>query len=276
MRSAVHYLPIATTLIALPFAAVVLGRWRARGGTHLLWWGLGLVAYGVGTAIEAAVTLFGWSEPLFKAWYVAGALLGGAPLAQGTVYLLLPRTTANRLTATLLSVIAVAALCVLAAPVDTALAEPHRLTGRVLAWSWVRLFSPFINLYAFVFLVGGAAVSAWRYGRQPGARHRAVGNALIALGALLPGIGGSATRFGHTEVLYVTELAGVVLLWLGYRTVVREGASALAAPRPASNSWARDPHLPAFSRARLRGRRAPAHRHHHRIPGAPPPDHRVG
>jgi hypothetical protein len=35
---------------------------------------------------------------------------------------------------------------------------------------------------------------------------RVIANVLIAIGAILPGIGGTATRMGYTEVLYVTEL----------------------------------------------------------------------
>jgi uncharacterized membrane protein YfcA len=77
-----------------------------------------------------------------------------------------------------------------------------------------------VNLYSVVFLVGGAAWSAWRY-RRAGVEHRrrARGNTLIALGAILPGIGGAATRAGYVEVLYVTELIGLLLIWLGYRMV---------------------------------------------------------
>jgi hypothetical protein len=44
-----------------------------------------------------------------------------------------------------------------------------------------------------------------------------MGNVAIALGGLLPGIGGTFTRFGYVEVLYVTELAGLLLIYLGYR-----------------------------------------------------------
>ena len=219
MREPVHYLPIATTLIALPFALALFRRWRERrSGPHLLWWAAGVFLYGVGTFTEASVTLFGWSEPLFRAWYISGALLGGAPLAQGTAYLMLQRRTADRLAAVLVAFITVAATFVLLTPIDAAAVEPHRLTGRVMEWGWVRLFSPFVNLYAVIFLIGGAIASALRYRRRADTHHRFIGNVLIAVGAILPGIGGTATRMGHTEVLYVMELIGITLIWLGYRS----------------------------------------------------------
>ena len=221
MPTYVHYLPIITTLIALPFSAIVLRRWSVRKGSHHLWWGIGLLAYGAGTALEAATTLWGWHEPIFKAWYVTGALLGGAPLAQGTVYLLMEKKLADRLATLLVAVILVATIFVILTPIDMALVESYRLTGKVMAWTWVRAFSPFVNLYAFVFLVGGALISARRYAKLAGQRHRFAGNLLIAVGGLLPGIGGSATRFGHTEVLYVTELVGLSLILTGYFVVTR-------------------------------------------------------
>jgi hypothetical protein len=90
----------------------------------------------------------------------------------------------------------------------------------VLEWAWVRGFSPFINLYAVIFLIGGAVLSAIRYSADPATQHRMVANVLIAAGAILPGIGGAATRVGYTEVLYVTELIGLLLMWAGYRMSV--------------------------------------------------------
>ncbi len=237
MNGPVAYIPIATTLVAAFFAVELISRWRARGGRHLLWWAIGTGTYGLGTITESLTTLLGWHEPVFRAWYITGALLGGAPLAQGTVYLLLPRRTADRLAIALVLAISVAAGVVLASPIRADLVEPHRLTGRVLAWPEARLFSPFINLYAAAFLIGGAVLSAWRYARTPAARYRAFGNALIAAGALLPGIGGTFTRFGHTEVLYVTEFIGLLLIAAGYRTITQRssgGADVPAAPVPAA------------------------------------------
>jgi len=217
MRSFVHFIPIATSVFSIWFGLLLVRRYRARGGMHHLWWAIGAFAYAAGTITESLTTLTGWHEPVFRAWYISGALFGGFPLAQGTVYLLLSRRKANRLTALVLSVAIVAAACVLLSPVDLSLVEVHRLSGRVLEWSWVRAFSPFINLYAVVFLVGGAVYSALKYRKAPDMTHRVIGNWCIAAGALLPGIGGSFTRFGHVEVLYVTELAGILLIYLGYR-----------------------------------------------------------
>lgn len=237
MRDPILFIPILTTVIAVVFCAALLRRWRGKGGTHLLWWAVGTATYALGTATEASVTLFGWNPTLFRLWYISGALLGGAPLAQGTVYLLLDRRTAHRLTTALVTVIVVASVCVLLSPLRLELVEPHHLTGRVLGWTWVRAFSPFVNTYAFVFLVGGAALSAWRYARNPATAYRAVGNAYIAAGALLPGIGGTFTRFGHTEVLYVTEFLGLCLLWVGYRYITNRtiGVPHADAPIPAAD-----------------------------------------
>jgi hypothetical protein len=218
----VHYIPIVTTILAVPFAVEIYTRYRHHPERlHLLWWSLGIATYGVGTFTESLTTLIGWNEPTFRAWYISGALLGGAPLAQGTVYLLLSRRTAHALTAVLLTFISIASIAVLLSPIDYTQVEGHRLTGRVLEWQWVRAFSPFVNMYAVVFLIGGAILSALRYSANPATRHRVVANVLIAVGAILPGIGGTATRMGYTEVLYVTELAGLMLTWAGYRMSIR-------------------------------------------------------
>ncbi|MGY8778557.1 MAG: hypothetical protein ACKVIN_10585 [Longimicrobiales bacterium] len=218
----VHYIPIATTVLSAIFAPIIFRRWLGRRpAPHLWWWAFGVAMYGVGTFTEGFTTLFGWHEIIFRSWYVSGALLGGAPLALGTVYLMLSRRTANAMALVVGSVILAGATVVALSPIDMTLVESHRLTGAVLEWRGARLFSPFVNLWAATFLIGGAALSAWRYHGEPQLHHRFVGNCLIAVGALLPGIGGTATRMGYTEVLYVTELLGIVLIWMGYSWNVR-------------------------------------------------------
>jgi len=224
MISLIHYLPIVTTLIAIPFCLTLWRRFQTRpAATYYLCWCIGVAIYGLGTLAEALTTVIGWHPVVFRLWYIAGALLGGAPLAQGSVYLLLKRRTANWLTVALLSYVAFAICAVLLSPLDFTKVETHRLSGAVLQWHWVRLLSPFINTYAVIFLIGGAIVSAVRYSRHDETRHRFIGNVLIATGAILPGVGGTATRMGHVEVLYVTELIGLLLIWAGYRLNIRPG-----------------------------------------------------
>ncbi len=232
MRSAISFIPLATTAIALAFTGILLRRWRQRGGTHHLWWALGTVTYAAGTITESLTTLFGWNPVIFRLWYVTGALLGGAPLAQGSVYLHAPRKVAHILAASLVTVVLIATACVLLSPLQMNLVEPYHLTGKVFAWQWVRAFSPFVNLYAFVFLVGGAIRSAVFYSRKTETRNRFLGNVYIAIGSMLPGIGGTFTRFGHTEVLYVTEFLGLVILYYGFRLNVMTRPSAPLSAQP--------------------------------------------
>jgi hypothetical protein len=134
------------------------------------------------------------------------------------------------LTAIVVPYIVVAAVFVLLTPVDSFAAEEHRLTADVIEWTWVRGFSPLINTYAFVFLAGGAVLSAMRYQESGDHPERVFGNVLIATGAVLPGIGGVFTRMGYTEVLYVTEFLGLILIYLGYRLNIGQAVPVLWSP----------------------------------------------
>ena len=219
----IHYIPIATTLFAAFFAQILYRHYvKKPDSLHIMWWGIGVITYGAGTLLESLITILGWNEFLFRGWYITGALLGGAPLAQGTVYLFLRRKTAHILTIALVSVISFGALMVLLTPLDHALVNPNLPQGKVIVWSWVRLISPFVNTYAFMFLVGGAVYSAFKYRKVPGMHHRALGNILIAVGAILPGIGGAFSRVGYTQVLYVAEFVGLILIYFGYKRCVSD------------------------------------------------------
>jgi hypothetical protein len=230
MPSSVHYLPLLTTALSVVFAASLYRRWTVKRAPHLWWWAVGITTYGLGTAIESAITLGGNSVALTKVWYIAGALLGGYPLAQGSLYLSWPRALANRLTVITVIFVAVASALVVLSPVNLAALEPHRPSGAILEWRWVRLLTPFINLYAVFFLIGGALMSAWRHYRYRGHSYRAAGNALIALGAIMPGIGGSFAKAGLVEALYIGECIGLMVIWAGDRVCHRQEAPAPARP----------------------------------------------
>ena len=226
----VHYLPAATTVIAAAFCLTLFRKYRVRPAPHIGWWAAGVATYGAGTLLEAVITLAGNTVALTKLWYVAGAVLGAYPLAQGSLYLLYSRRFADRATVITLPYVVLTAVLVLLSPAAADALEPHRPSGALLAWSWVRLLTPFINTYAAFFLVGGAAVSAWRFRKAANAGHRAAGNALIAFGALLPAIGGTLARTGLVEALYVAEFFGLAFIWLGERTCAVRPPARRASP----------------------------------------------
>lgn len=226
----VHYLPILTTLFSIYFFLDITGRYRKKGGTHLFWWGIGIFTYGLGTFFEGFITLFGNTVLLNKLWYVAGAILGGYPLAQGSVYLHLKKSNANLLTALSLPFIVFASICVFLSPVDLAQLESFRPSGAVLSWQWVRLLTPFINTYSAIFLIGTAFWSAIRYTRVENGKNRAIGNFLITIGALLPGIGGGMAKAGIVEALYIGEFIGIILIWLGYRKCLQDSPRNVTLP----------------------------------------------
>jgi len=221
--SIIQKIPILTTLLSAIFFVLLYLHWKKRSQpVYLGWWLLGILTYGLGTLTESVVAIWGWSVVTFKSWYILGALLGGFPLAQGSVYLMFSRELGDRLSIIMISIVSIAAIAVIFSPIEFHLVEPGRLTGKVLTWSWIRFITPIINIYAFIFLVGGAMYSALRYRKENIYQQRFVGNVCIALGGLLPGIGGSFSKFGLTEVLYVMELLGLVLIFIGYNTMRKD------------------------------------------------------
>ncbi len=229
----VHAVPIATTAIAAAFAVGLAGHAASRGWPpHLAWWTAGVVSYGAGTALEGAVMLLGNGTLLNRLWYWAGAVLGAYPLATGTVYLLLPRGRAHRLTLLSGLVVVAASVAVLLTPMRADALDPAHPSGAALGWQWIRGLTPVINGYAAVFLIGGAAYSVLR-NRRGSTAEPGVGTALIAGGALLPAVGGVLAKTGRVEALYVAEFLGILVIGAGYR-LTRRRARPIATSEQAS------------------------------------------
>tara|TARA_R110002050_G_scaffold162939_2_gene292864 strand:+ start:4561 stop:5238 length:678 start_codon:yes stop_codon:yes gene_type:complete len=222
MNPLVEYIPIITTIFSVYFSKEIYAHYKTKKSPYLLWWTIGVITFGLGTLSESYHVIFGWNEVNLKYWYIVGALLGGYPLAQGTVYLLMNKTYAKYSSWFFIALIGLASICVILTPIAIPEGFNYKLTGAVFEWKWVRYFSPIINIYAFIFLVGGAFYSAYRYYRLKNKEVRFKGNVFIAIGGLLPGIGGSMTRMGYVNVLFVTELLGLLLIYYGYHIIKSE------------------------------------------------------
>jgi hypothetical protein len=78
------------------------------------------------------------------------------------------------------------------------------------------LLTILLNIYGTVTLVGGAIYSAFIFWRKHVLADRLIGNILIAAGALLPAMGGTFLRAGLVDWLYLSELFGVILMYIGF------------------------------------------------------------
>lgn len=225
MQKFIEYIPIATTLFSIYFFREIFNHYQARKTSYLLWWTLGVLTFGLGTLAESIHAIFGWNEINLKYWYIVGALLGGFPLAQGSVYLLMNKWFAHITSILFIGLILVASYFVIKTPIEMPESFDYRLTGAIFEWKWVRSFSPLINVYSFIFLVGGAIYSATKYYGYKDKQAHFKGNIFIAIGALLPGIGGTFTRLGYVEVLFITELLGLVMIYFGYIIIRKQNMS---------------------------------------------------
>jgi hypothetical protein len=215
------WLPFTSCVISFIFAFFVFKRYLVRKGPHLLLWGIGLVFYGIGGFCEAYYGAFGWNPLVFRLWYLCGAILVAAWLGQGTVYLLANRKWANGLMVllalgSLYGLIRVFSAQLNPSLMTTSVHTGSELSGHAIVTPGVRTLTPFFNLYGTVTLVGGAAWSAWIFWRKRILLHRTIGNILIALGAILPAFGGTFSRFGVPGTLYLGELLGAVLMFIGF------------------------------------------------------------
>src|SRR5829696_7415590 len=75
-------------VVALVMAIALFDQWRDRRGPYQLAWAIGSLLFAVGAGAEAVGAAWGWNPELFKAWYLAGAVLNAAWLGLGTAFLL--------------------------------------------------------------------------------------------------------------------------------------------------------------------------------------------
>ena len=226
------WLPFASSIISFIFAFLVLRRYLVRRGPHLLLWGIGMVFYGTGGFCEGYYGAFGWNPLIFRLWYLFGAMLVAAWLGQGTVYLLAKRKWANGLMLLLALSSLYGLVRVFGAQLDpslmtTSVHTGSELSGHAITTPGIRTLTPFFNLYGTATLVGGAAWSAWIFWRKRILLHRTIGNILIAVGAILPAFGGAFSRFGLSGALYLSELLGAVLIFIGFVRAITPMGSAL-------------------------------------------------
>lgn len=251
-------LPFITTAVMVVFTASVFRRWFRRRRSYFLFWGIGLGMFAVASFAEAYFAAVGWSSTIFFIWYFFGAVLTAAWIGHGT-YLLLVRKRWRHVVTGVLIAASLGALVLMLqvmpdlnssvfdrsqplsdlyktdvieegdeTPSGAQLVEVEHRGELVTAKSGIlplgapiRTTTIFFNIYGTIMLVGGALYSSWLFLRKGVLPNRALGNVLIAIGALLIASASTLTRLGVGEFLYIGELLAAILMYAGFTLAAR-------------------------------------------------------
>ncbi len=217
---------IGATAISSAFAALVFDQWLARRKPFQLAWSLGLGLYAIATFAQflGEAPGYGWSEGIYKAYYLVAALLV-AVLGIGSTLLVHRRAGIGFALYTVVVfigfVISIAGASINVAAIPDVV---HTVPSNV------RVYSALLAVPGGIALVGIAAYSYWR--------TRLAFNAWIAAGAAIVAAGGSFTGIGIPAALYLSELVGIALMFWGFLASqdlvkVPKPAPAQTASRPA-------------------------------------------
>src|SRR5215203_5627493 len=81
-------LPTLTSVLAFLFAVMLLDQWLERRQGFQAVWCFGMLCYALGSGAEAIAAASGWSEPIYRVWYLTGAVWTAGWLGLGTAFLL--------------------------------------------------------------------------------------------------------------------------------------------------------------------------------------------
>jgi len=208
-------LPVAAALLAALFAALLANSFRRRPAGQKALWAVGFLLFAAAAGAEAVAQGFGWSSALFRAYYLCGGVLTVAYLGAGSAWLLLPRRARDGLLGALAVATVAAAASVLLAGVDAdllAATTSGRPPANGALAGHAYLWAVGLNSFGTLFLVGGALYSIVR-------RRRVRTNLWIGGGALVVALATGLSRTGTYSLVYAGELAGIALMFIGFRLV---------------------------------------------------------
>lgn len=216
--------------------ALVLGRDSVRRPRpDKVIWTIAFLMFALASGADAAGRELGWSTGLARLYYATGPALVVMYLAIGELYLLFP----SRMKRFGIGLTAIATAfwlsLVIGAPIDRA---------RLAADGWhaierdgfMTIVTIIINSVATLIIVGGTGYTVWRFARQGTMRNRMIGCTWILVGTLVVAAGGSLTRLGHYEYLYIAMSIGVAMIFVGVMWTRRPGRAVASdyfiSPRP--------------------------------------------
>ncbi len=206
--------PIIAMVVSLCCLAVIGKDTLRHPRPDRVVWTIAFAIFAVAAAAEVLGDLSGWTEPIVRVYYLTGAVLVVGYLAVGELYLLAGQRIAKFAPGVTLLLTALAITLVVNAPIDqTKLANEG--WEALESSAGLTAITLLMNIGGSLVLIGGALWSAWKFRKLGTQRRRMIGCILIAAGTFIVASGGTLTRFGHREYLYIAMALGIVVIFAG-------------------------------------------------------------
>jgi hypothetical protein len=203
----------AATAVSLACTVVVARRAYSRPGSAraaLVAWTCGFALFTVATASLWYGASQGWSERVFRLYYLSGAILVVPVLALGELLLVAPGRRVTRFAvATMLWIAFASTAAVLAASVDSAELARAGATppNGAMEGPWTTILAAVLSTVGTVVLLAGSIASSRRR-RDPRPLLVAVGVGVIALAS-------AATRLDSYALFALGQALGITLILAG-------------------------------------------------------------
>ncbi|HVE93497.1 MAG TPA: hypothetical protein VNB24_01155 [Acidimicrobiales bacterium] len=206
-------LAAGAAVLAGAFSVATWERWLLRHRRHELAWSLAFALYAIASFALAVGLAGGWSGPVFRTFYAAGAVATVPVLAIGTVYFHFGRRVGDAVGMVVTILVAVGVGVVIASPLRAALPADELARGSEVFDAGPRIFAAIGSGLGALVVFAGAAWSAVRTRRL---RHT-VANLLLAAGVAANGASGLLNSvLGEMRGFVVMLGVGIVLLFAGF------------------------------------------------------------
>jgi hypothetical protein len=221
-------LALLAAVAASVFAADLWLDYRGRPRPHIAAYATGMTMFALATWAFFIGLSFGWTGPLYRTFYLFGAILNIPFLALGSMFLVVGRRSGHVMAIALGAFTAISVTLTATVPFANPLPEsgvPHEIFGEGFG---PRLFAIIGGAAGTTILVVLAVVSILRFWKRN--RRIVWGNLLIVTGTLAAASGGTGLALGESSAFAISLLVAVSLIWAGYKVASggRSGDAATA------------------------------------------------
>lgn len=222
-------------IVLSAFSAVVAGWFAydlirsvaANPRPHTAAYAAGMTMFAIATAASFLSIAFGWTDPVYKTFYLFGGVLNVPFLALGSVYLVGGQRWGKAMLGLLMPFTLMGVLLIVPAAMGPIPDEILPKGSEIFASGGITTLVAIGSGIGAMILIVAGLVSVGRFWRR--SKHLVAGNLLIVGGTFVAAAQRTVVdATGSQELFTATLLTAVSLIWAGYRLAAGKRATVLA------------------------------------------------